>query len=372
MAAYFNYHSQIATSRWERRSFIHDWWRLYADDPKWAPPYYPLLRQELEPGRNSHLARLDPLFVKTEALPRRQKNSPYTWSGAIFERMVAATIVLGDSRRQDHAAYLGLLRCANEVESLERLLKYVAETLAGSGYRRVIGPTGLSPHLNSGLLQDYWDRLPPLHTAYAPPYMPETVGLVMRPLARSQLYHLNVPPPPPSVPALPAKLLPLEPLRLATDLLPLLAAACPTWANFSPPDAREAAFLLRRVKPWPLSGWLAEIDEQPPGFVLLQPDLAPRLRLAKGGRNLLWRAWLAWAGRRPVSHGRVLYGAVLPNWQGRGIGRQLLHQALQTAHQQGWQSLTFGPFPTAALGGKFLKRYGVQPGQSYMLYQYEL
>ncbi|MBN1219217.1 MAG: GNAT family N-acetyltransferase, partial [Anaerolineae bacterium] len=82
-------------------------------------------------------------------------------------------------------------------------------------------------------------------------------------------------------------------------------------------------------------------------------------------------AGLGWAGRRPAPHGRVLYGAVLPGRRGQGIGSQLLHQAMLTAHQHGWQSLTFGPFPTVSLGAKFLKRNGAKAGQSYLLYQLE-
>jgi hypothetical protein len=39
------------------------------------------------------------------------------------------------------------------------------------------------------------------------------------------------------------------------------------------------------------------------------------------------------------------------------------------AHQHGWQSLTFGPFPTMAPVVKFLKHHGAEPRQSYLLYQ---
>lgn len=338
------------------------------------PPYYPNLRYILEPGRNSHLARLSPLLVYTEALPRRQRSSQFgeSHSAAIFEVPVAATIVLGDSRRQDDTAYLALLRCVNDADSLEQLLNYVSEMLLRRGYRKVIGPTGLSPHIGSGLLQDYWDRLPPMYTPYNPPYLPEILGNVLHTRSRSQLYHLEIGLEPPPTPRTPAELFPLEPTRLATDLLSLLVAACPPWLDFAPPDVGEAAFLLRWLGKWPLLGWLAYSETKPVGFVLLQPDLAPQLRRAKGGRNPLWRLWLNWATRRPVRRGRVLFGAVLPQWREQGIGHQLLHQAMVTGYQQGWQSLSIGPLPSTSPAGKFLERYGAQPQQSYLLYQREL
>lgn len=372
--SYFNYSTRIAENRWDRRGFAHRWWRIYAGDPRWVPPYYPTLRRELEPTHNSHLARMDPIFIETEALPRRQpsQRGSQMLAGAYFEEPVAAAVALCDPRRRDGAAYLALLRCANDSKSLDRLLGRLAEELWASGCRRVIGPTGLSPHLGMGLLQDYWNLLPPLHTAYNPPYLPEVIGNSLRPFARSQLYHLEIPPERPLAPEGPARLVPLEPARLATDLLPLLQAACPTWADFPSPDAEEAAFLLRWLGRWPLYGRLAQVDERPVGFVLLQPDLAPLLHRANGGRNLLWRLWLRWAGRRPVRQGRVLFGAVLTDWWREGIGRQLLHQALVTGHEQGWQFLTIGPLPSTAPACNFLEHNGARPRQTYLLYQRDL
>lgn len=382
---YFNYRVRFAEGWWDRRDFVTNWWRIYAADPRWVPPYYPTLRRELEPSRDPHLARMSPIFIHLEALPRREaaaRRGPQPSQGlppsAPFEEPVAATVALRDPRRRDGTAYLALLHCVNDSESLERLLARLTEALWAQGCRRLIGPTGLSPHLGTGLLQDHWDQLPPLHTPYDPPYMPEIVGSAMRPLARSRLYHLEVAPELPPPPLARAQLVPLAPARLAADLLPLMAAACPPPApvdgggGFPTPDAEEAAFLLRWLGRWPLHGWLALVDGQPAGFALLQPDLAPCLRRAMGGRNLLWRAWLAWAGQRPVRQGRLLFGAVSPRWQGQGIGRQLLHQALLTARDQGWRSLNVGPLPDGLPACAFLERHGARPRQTYLLYQREL
>jgi GNAT superfamily N-acetyltransferase len=367
---FINHTSTIAQNWWDRGRFVANWRRLYKNDPLWAPPYYPALRRVLEPGRSPYLTRLAPLLIHTEALPRYKQRSGL--ADPAFELPVAATVALADPRRQDRTAYLALLHCINDLTSLKRHLEFLVETLAARGYRQAIGPTGLSPHLGTGLLQDYWQQLPPLHTAYNPPYLPEIANITLRPFARSQLYQLDIPaelPPPP--PSGRVTLRPLEPVRLTTDLLPLLAAACPGWADFPLPDATEAEFLWDWVSCWPLLGWLAEVDGQPVGFVLLQPDLAPRLRRAGGGRNPLWRLWLAWASRRPTRQGRVLWAGVLPNWRGQGIGRQLLNQAVLTGRQQGWQSLTIGPLPSTGPGTKFVKQLGAEPRQTYLLYRRE-
>jgi GNAT superfamily N-acetyltransferase len=376
---YFNHVSQIAKGRWDRRRFVAQWWRLYAGDTRWVPPYYPTLRRELEPTHNSHIARMAPVLLHVEALLRDKRSAQHGHglmrplpTPVLLEQPVAAAVALLDPRRKDGTAYLTLLHCVNDPLSLSRLLDHAAEALWTRGCRRLIGPTGLSPHLGTGLLQDWWDELPPLHSPYDPPYMPEIVGSAMETLGRSRLYHLEIPPERPPTPSGPAQLRPLEPARLATEFLPLLAAACPPWADLPPPDAEEAAFILRWVGRWPLHGWLAQVEGQPVGFVLLQPDLAPALRRARGGRSLLRRLWLAWASRRPARQGRLLYGAVLPQWRGQGIGRQLLHQAIATGQAQGWQAMSIGPLPTTAAAGAFLEGHGARPRQTYLLYRKDL
>jgi GNAT superfamily N-acetyltransferase len=349
---------------------MSSWWRIVAADPYWVPPPYVALRRALDPNRNSHLARLNPLLVHAEALPRRQGG----FSSATFEVPVAAAAALGDPRRRDGTAYLALLHCINDTTSLERLILYLAESLAARGYRRVLAPTGLSPHLGTGLLQDHWNSVPPLHTPYNPPYLPEIAGSVLRARSRSQLFFLEVPAEPPA--KLPGKMFatlrPLDVRRLAVDLLPLLVAACPPWLDFAPPDRAEASFLLSWLGQWPSQGWIAQVDAEAVGFILIQPDLGPGLRRAKGGRNPIWRLWLAWASRRPVRHGRVLFAAVVPEWRKQGIGRLLFQKAIDAAQQLGWQSLSVGPVPGTSGAAKFLTRLGAQPRQTYIVYQYEL
>ncbi|MDX1523206.1 MAG: GNAT family N-acetyltransferase [Anaerolineae bacterium] len=372
---YFNHTPHSGRSWWDRRQFLNSWRRLYGDDPYWVPPYFPVLRKCLVPSQSPHLARLSPIFTYLEALPRRGSKqhavNPHSIAAA-FDLPVATALVLRDPRRRDGAAYLSLLHSVYDRSSLKKLLTLLTEILAGQGCRKVIGPVGPSPYLGSGVLQDYWDRLPPLHTPYHPPYFPELISHVLRPRWRSQLYHLAVPEKLPNSSASPARLVPFDPARLAADLLPLFVAACPPWADTPPLDAEEAAVVLHKLQPWPLHGWLSEIEGQAVGFVLLQPDMAPALQQANGGRTFPAWLWLMATRHRPVKQGRILFGSVLPAWRGQGIGQQLLGQALTFARHMGWQKLTIGPVPSTGPANKFLKRHGAEPQQTYLLYQQEL
>lgn len=376
MISYFNYTKRVANGWWDRRDFTNRWWRLGRADQRWTPPAYSALRQALDPQRNPYLAQRSPLFLHMEALPRRTRSDNQTggtgFAGAFMEEPVAATVVLTDENRHDGTAYLSLLHCVNDGETMERLLGALMEHLWEMGRHRIVGPTGLSPHLESGVLQNFFQLSPPLHTPYQPPYFPELIESVMTPVAQSQLYMLDITPTPIATPRGPAQLRPLTPAHLGQILLPLLAAACEANGAYPAPTAVEAAFMLRWLQVWPLVGWLAELHGQPVGFVLLQPDLSASLRLANGGRNLLWRTWLQWRSRRPVRAGRLLYGGVLPAWRGQGIGRQLWQQALHTAQQHGWHTLTIGPVTDKTPGATFLAQAGAQAQQRYLTYASEL
>lgn len=387
--SYFNYHTQtfdaLAASGWERREFVHAWWQIYAGDRRWTPPNYRALGWALNPAHNPHLARLRPTLVYVDALQRTGLVDPLGSGQAqpqtmplpsLFEKTIAAAVLLRDPRARDirgrnKTAYLALFQTANDSEGVERLLDYAQEKAAAEGYSRLLLPTGLSPHLGTGMQQDHWDLWPPLHTPTNPPYVPDLFDDWLHPVQTTRLFHAAVPPELADPPTGPARLIPFEPQWLAADLLPLLVAATePTAALFPAPDAKEARFLLRWLGVKTLIGRLAEVDGEPVGFVLLQPDDAGRMRRANGGRPLRWRAWLVATWRRPVRQGRLLFGGVLPEWRGRGIGRQLWHMALLVAHKQEWKTVTIGPVDETSAAGAFLGHQDAIQQQSYSLLEH--
>lgn len=380
---YFNYtlHAvePATASYWERRAFRHAWWAIGGEDERWTPPSYAHLRRELDPRHNAHLARLRAALIHVEALHRTgvsrsqtgQQEIPLT---SVLERPLAAAVAAIDPRRRGATAHLGLLNAAGDREAFDRLYYHLVESLSAEGTHRIVGPTGLSPHLGCGALVDNWDAWPPLHTPSNPPYLPELLQRRLRPMQTGRLFHVTVPGAA-SEAAGPARVGPFAPERLAADLLPLLIAATENrTAGFPPPDAAEAAFLLRQAGPGSVGG-LAEIDGAPVGFVLLAPDTAGRLRAARGGRPLWGRAYLRLTEGRPVSAGRVLFGAVAPAARRQGVGRQLWAWALAAARARGWQMLTVGPIwlPPELMAttpaGQFLADHGAVARQTYTLYE---
>lgn len=381
---YFNYELKAdavgAAGYWARREFLRAWWAIARDDERWTPPDYGRLRRELDPRHNAHLARLAATLIRVEALQRTgvsrsrtdQQEIPLT---SVLERPLAAAVAVVDPRRKGATAHLALPSFSRDGDAFDTLYYYLVEELTAQRYHRFVGPVGLSPHLGSGLLVDGWSEWPPLHTPSNPPYAPELLGRRLRPFQSGRLYHAPVAPS--GGAAGPASVSAFEPARLASDLLPLLVAATANpIAGFPPPDAVEAAFLLRLL-PAGITGFLAELDGAPVGFVLLGPDTAGQLRAARGGRPLWGRAYLAMAARFPgssrVAAGRVFFGAVLDEKRRQGIGRQLWRRAMQAAQENGWAILSLGPIWSSgqqpAPAEYFLESQAAVPQQRYQLWE---
>jgi GNAT superfamily N-acetyltransferase len=372
VSGYFNYNPQIAENRWDRSTFVRNWWRIYAGDTRWAPPHYALLRK-MANAADPFIARQNPLLCSLEAFPGRRRTSggmEFNQPAAIMDVPVAAAMVLSDPRRQDGTAYLSLLRCVNDVESLERFVGVALEQAAYLGRYRLVGPTGLSPHLGSGVLQDYFHVVPPLHTAYNPPYVPEVMESVLAPLQTQRLYHAVVPAETPAAQG-PAQIVHLSTEACRKELIHLIVETFMADGEFPAPDTEEAAFLLRWLAAWPLTAWGAVVDGRLAGYAIVQPDLAAAAARARGGKSVLWRLWLAWRSARPVTAGRLLLGGVLPADRGRGIGRQLWGQAMHAAHAAGWRTLSAGPLPRMHPAARFLAACGAEARQSYTVYASE-
>lgn len=375
LEGYFNHVSHVAEGWWDRRAFVRHWRRLNAPDRRWTPPYFPALHAALTPQRCAHLDRMHPLPLWLEAMPGQPNYtgqlSHRQLSGGLMEQSVGTALILADPRRRDGTGYLSLFSAANDVETLERFIGIALEQAMSHGIYRLVGPVGLSPHLAQGALLDHFDRSPPLYSPYNPPYLPEVLDAVLVPVQPARLYITDITDrlgaPAATARAGPAHLHALQPDDLA-QRVPQLLAAWDSDPTFLAPDAEEAAFLISWWGRWPLTGWIAQVEGEAVGLMLLQADLAPALRLAKGGRNLLWRAWLHWRSRRRTVDGRVLALVVHPAWRRQGIGRQLWQAALMTGREARWRQISVGPVVDATPGASFLAAVGATPVQRYRLY----
>ena len=372
---YFNYSTFWPADWWSRRSFLRAWWSIYAGDPRWVPPDNAALKS-LTLRTASPLwqgLQAQPLYM--EALPRRERTGHSAigqplLAGAVFEEAVAACVLHFAPEHDGGTAYLGLLRCANDEETLERLLGTALEAASERGCTRLVGPVGVIPAWESGALTNQFHVIPPLHTPYNPPYLPDLLASVMAPVLETTLYELPAHTGEEAALAGPAKLEPLPLFNVDAALAPLVAAALTPHAAVDDVAAHEVEVLREWIGAWPAAGWLARVDGEVVGFVLAQPDTAALMRRARGGRRLPLRLYRLWARRRPPMHGRLLLGAVAPKWRRHGIGAQLLHQVLRHAQAEGWTGLACGPYAPNSAAARLMERFGAQPVQRYHLYEW--
>jgi GNAT superfamily N-acetyltransferase len=371
--AYFNYTTHWPNDWWARRSFDAAWWTIYSGDPRWTPPdqrrWHHLVTRMDAPYWQQANAQL----IYLEALPGRRQpvSSPTTQpslAGAVFEEAVAAAVLLCEPRHQG-AMYLGMLHCVNDEETLDRLLSAALEHGLQAGCTRIVGPVGVIPAWENGVLTNYFHTLPPAHTPYNPPYLADLLATSMSVHQQSVLLTLPVAPDAGAMRG-PATLTPLDAPSLGSTLLPLLTAALVPHVAAPTLDANQATLLLEWIGGAPTVGWVAHVDGEPAGFVALQPDLAPLMHRFNGGRRLPMRWLLALAKRRPVRRGRLLFGAVGAPWRRQGIGRQLMAQALHSAASAGWCELICGPFVDPSPAVRCLQQMGASAEQRYTLFEW--
>jgi GNAT superfamily N-acetyltransferase len=376
---YYNFRCDLAKSDLERGGFVHTWWRMYARERHWAPPYYPALKEALNPARNPHLKRLSPRLVCLRGVPEGARQKALSGdlfanlgTGIAVETILACALLVFDPRRGDGNAYLALLHCENTPSAMDGLLEFAAEELTPCGARRVIGPVGISPWIESGVLANRWNQTPPVYAVYNPPFLPELMEKLMKPGPLLRMVRLPVPATSERTLPGPATLEVLDSTRLAGDLLPLFATACQEARETPPPDAFEADFLLKWLEPWPQWGWLATLGGQPVGFILLQPDVSTLLQRTHGGRTLWQRLDLRLRNPRSLHSGRVVFAGVAPAYRRQGIASQLWRQAVQFARTQSWETLSAGPFLEDSPATFFCTKLGGILEQEYRLYSHAL
>ena len=366
---YFNYVTHWQSGRWGWWEWRRAWWRFYQADRRWSPPDYATFGRLTAPT-HPHWQTVRQQPITLEALTRRAANNDahgmQPAMSAFSESTVAAALIQVDPRAED-TAYLALLRCANDEETLERLLDTALGWASEQGCTQLVGPTGLLPAWQPGALLDHFHVTPPLHTPYNPPYLPDILAGAMTPLYDTALYQW-APRPAPLPSAGPATVTSLDPLRLAGDCLDLLNEGLNPDGLWPRLDTAAATHFVQMLAPYPTAGWVAIVDKEPVGLALVQPDLAEVMRRAGGGRSWPGRAYAAWAKNRPAVGGRLLLGAVAPAWRGRGVGAQLWGQVTAYAVAAGWSTISAGPFTPDSLGAAFLSAHGATPAQRYTTY----
>ena len=154
--------SQVSLRR-DRDAFIKFQWRIYANDPAWVPPL--IIERKTFLNRNRH-----PFYKHgdTALFLARKK-------GEIVGRIMASDDPNYNSVHQSNVGCFGLFECIDDREVATALFQAATGWLRKKGRTEIMGPIDYSTNYVCGLLIDGFQFAPTILTAHNPPYYRELI-----------------------------------------------------------------------------------------------------------------------------------------------------------------------------------------------------
>ncbi len=317
------------------KAFIKVPWPIYRDDGAWRAP----LVQE----RLMAFSPKSPVFDHLEW---------QAWialrNGRPAGRITAQIDALHQAQHGEGTGFFGLIECEDDQDLFGALLNIAEDWLRHRKMHRIIGPINLNINQEIGLLTEGYDTPPYFMMGHARPYYPQRIeDLGYQPCQHMLAYEAAMTYEEPRAVAVQRKRLarrialrPFDRSQKRADLERLRNIFNDAWSGnwgFVPFTEREFQALGRMlllIVPNDLI-WLAEIDGEAVGFIVLLPnineaiaDLNGRL-LPWGWAKLLWRlkVRLPASGRVPLMGvRRHLHDGPL----GGGVAMSLIQRARET------------------------------------------
>jgi GNAT superfamily N-acetyltransferase len=273
------------TSRRERDAFIKFQWQIYSDDPAWVPPLIIERRAFLDRKRH-------PFYLHGDAalfLARRNDK--------IVGRIMASDDPNYNSLHQSNVGCFGLFESIDDHDVAAALLETAANWLRKKGRTEMMGPIDYSTNYVCGLLIDGFQFPPTILTAHNPPYYRELIESCGFSKAKDWYAWWFADPAKAA-----ARLRPLAerfrkrwPLTIRTGNLKNIREESrrlrqiynQAWEKnwgFVPFTEAEIEFMTHELKQLiiPEFALIAEVGDEPAGFILCVPDINVALRHING------------------------------------------------------------------------------------------
>ena len=360
------------------KAFIQTPWSIYKEDHAWRPP---LLLE-----RRMALSSRQPVFqhLRWRAWLARR-------NGRTLGRISAQVDALHQERHGDHAGFFGLLESEDDPQIFAALLEAAEGWLRGQGMRRIVGPLNLNINQEVGMLAEGYDRPPFFLMGHARPYYhPRIKALGYQPRQCTLAYACPTAyDEPQAVARLRQRLSrrlslrPLERRRKADELALILDIFNDAWAAnwgfvpFTQAEFKALGEMLLLVTP-PDLVWMAELDGEAVGFIVMIPNINEAIRdlngrlLPLGWLKLLWRLKV-----QGVSSGRVPLMGVRRRLQdgplGAGVAMSLIHQCGKAALRHGITSTELSWILEGNQGMRsIVERIGGSVSKRYLIYAKQL
>lgn len=329
-------------SKEDLRRFLELPWHIFRGNPFWVPPLKKQVRAYLDLKHPFYLGGR----AERELFLVYRGNKPVGRVAAIINRAHNAF-------HGDRWGFFGFFECEEDPEAVRLLFQGVEEYLRNKGCDTLVGPTSPSTNYECGLLVEGFDSRPTVMMPYNPPYyasLLEGVGFTKAkdlyaywsPVHSASLERLR---------RFAQRIQEREPqLRVRTVNLKDFAREVGiiqeiynlAWEKnwgFVPTSNEEFALLAKELKPLvdPNLLLVAFFGDNPAGFLLALPDVAPALAQLNGsmGNPLrLLRAW--WVGWK-LEGLRLITMGVKQEYRLRGAEGVMFYRGLQAALERGYR-----------------------------------
>ena len=374
--------SQIEVSpvscRKDRNAFIKFPWRIYKKDPAWVPPL--ILERKAFLDRKRH-----PFYQHGDAALFLARQN-----GEIVGRIMASDDPNYNSLHQSNVGCFGLFECIDNRDIAAALFEAASNWLRARGRSEIMGPIDYSTNYVCGLLIDGFEHPPTLLTSHNPRYYPpliESCGFSkakdwyawwfsefpeaaerLRKVATARAGRRGV------------TIRPVNLRRIEDESRRLRAIYNQAWEkNWGFVSFTEAEFdhLAHEMKPLivPQGTLLAEIGDEPVGFVIGVPDINVALRHIKGR---LTRFGLPIGLIKLLYHktkirtGRLVALGVVEKYRRAGIAETLVVRLMDEAFKRGFTGELSMTLEDNFMINRFIEALGAARYKTFRIYSRRL
>ena len=369
----------LVTTRKDRDAFIKFPWKIYKSDPAWVPPL--LIERKEFLDRKKH-----PFYLHGDAalfLARR--------GDEIVGRIMASDDPNYNAVHQSNVGCFGLFESIDDPEVANALFRAAKDWLRDKGRDEIMGPIDYSTNYVCGLLIEGFQHPPTLLTSHNPPYYatlieacgfekvkelyawwfsePANAAARLRRLA-SSFQRRN----PVTIRKGNVKDMRAESRRLRE----IYNEAWEKNWGFVPFTEKEIEFMTHELKPLVIPEFtlIAEIGDEPVGFILCVPDINVALRhidgrLTKFGIPIGLAKLLYYKNRTRTA--RLIALGVKPKYRRAGIAEMLVLQIIEDGMiKRGFTGELSLTLEDNFMINRFLAAIGAEKYKTYRIYRKRL
>ena len=366
----------LVTTRKDRDAFIKFPWKIYKGDPAWVPPL--LIERKEFLDRKKH-----PFYLHGDAALFLAKSGD-----EIVGRIMASDDPNYNAVHQSNVGCFGLFESIDDSEVADALFRAAKDWLLGKGRDEVMGPIDYSTNYVCGLLVEGFEHPPTLLTSHNPPYYapliemcgfekvkelyawwfsePANAAARLRRLA-SSFQRRN----PVTIRKGNVKDMRAESRRLRE----IYNEAWEKNWGFVPFTEKEIEFMTHELKPLVIPEFtlIAEIGDEPVGFILCVPDINVALRhidgrLTKFGIPIGLAKLLYYKSRTRTA--RLIALGVKPKYRRAGIAEMLVLQIIEDGMiKRGFTGELSLTLEDNFMINRFLAAIGAEKYKTYRIYR---